>query len=97
MFLLYRLTDIAQEMLKKNVIADKQIVPSSETIRVRPCLYIALRINLIRLFQKKIHIPPTDGKLEILVGGGGGCRGSRALDIQVGGGLQLKILPRGSF
>ena len=75
MFLQYCLTDIAQEMLKKNVIADKQIVPSSETIRVRPCLYIALRINLIALFQKKIHIPLTDGKLEILVGGGEGVQG----------------------
>ena len=36
----------------------------------------------IGLFQKKIHTPPMDGKLEILAGQGGGGGGGRGLIVQ---------------
>jgi len=41
-----------------------------------------LRINVNWVIPEKIHTSPTDGTLEILAGGG-----SRALEIQVGGGI----------
>lgn len=54
--------DIAQEMLKKNVIADKQIVPSSETIRY--CVGVhkydrngyKLRTRILILTEQAIYI-----------------------------------------
>ena len=45
------------------------------------------------VIPEKIHTPPTDGMLEILAGGG--VEGSGNLGGR--GGLNQKILPRGSF
>ena len=57
-----------------------------------PLIKLHLRALLSGIIEwvipEKIHTPPMDGTLEILTGGGG----SRALEIQVGGGgLDLKL------
>ena len=57
-------------------------------------------IDCYWVVPEKIHTPPPmDGILEILAGvGGGGEGGSKTLEIQAGGGVELeKVLCRGHF